>query len=378
MSDVATAIDLFSGCGGFSYGLLQAGFNVRLGIDNNAASIVTFDFNHSHVGARGTTADIRTLSGAEIADMAGLDGRQLDLLVGGPPCQPFSIVGKRQGLADDRGDLVFEFVRLLEELAPKAFVFENVPNFARFGGGTIASEMIERMERAGYAVSAEVLNAAHFGVPQMRKRFFVLGIKGNERPGIPTFSHGPHRLFGQLPLRTCRDVLDDLPDVDTVEAASIWNHEGTSHSRAMLTTFQHLVPGTRDPKSYHDRLHPDRPAYTLRAGNGNFSPLRPVHYRFDRVISVRESARLQAFPDHFTWPESVSRLQQYRQVGNAVPPVLAAQLGRHIAELLKLPLDSSRFGVAPSHYSAAPRISPIERAAQRQRYIRGASVGRSA
>lgn len=374
----ATVVDLFSGCGGLSYGLLEAGFDVRLGVDSNAASIVAFDFNHAHVGSRGLVADVRTLTGADVREAAGLAERRPDLLVGGPPCQPFSIVGKRRGLHDERGNLVFEFVRLLEELEPTAFIFENVANFRRFGGGSIASAVIERMQRAGYALSADVLNAAHYGVAQMRKRFFILGVKGSRAAGIPLPTHGAHALLGQLPVRPCRDVLDDLPDVDTPEAAAFWNHEGTTHSAAMLAIFAQLKPGTRDRKSYHDRLHPNRPAYTLRAGNGNFSPLRPVHYRYDRVISVRESARIQAFPDHFAWPEGLSRLQQYRQVGNAVPPLLAGQLGRYIAELLGLQLDPDRFGTPPPHAHEAPSISPADRAARRQRYIRGASVGRPA
>lgn len=376
--NVATAVDLFSGCGGMSYGLLAAGFDVRLGVDNNAAAISTFNFNHSHVGTKGVVADVRSLSGASIRRLGEFADRRLDLLVGGPPCQPFSIVGKRQGLEDARGSLVFEFVRLLEELEPAAVIFENVANFARFDGGSIAAAVIERFERAGYAVSSGVLNTAHYGVAQMRKRYFIVGVRGHRRPGFPAPTHGRLALLGELPLRTCRDVLEDLPDVDTAAAAAYWNHEGTTHSPGMIAAFESLEPGTRDVKSYHDRLHPDRPAYTLRAGNGNFSPLRPVHYRYNRVVSVRESARIQAFPDHFAWPEAVSRLQQYRQVGNAVPPPLATQLGRYVAEFLALRLDSARFSVAPSHGRTLPTARPEERVARRQRYIRGASIGRLA
>ena len=106
------------------------------------------------------------------------------------------------------------------------------------------------------------------------------------------------------------------------------------HSPAMLEAFAQLRPGTREKKSFHDRLHPDRPSYTLRAGTGNFSPLRPVHYKYDRVISVRESARIQSFSDRFVWPDSIPRLQQYRQVGNAVPPLLAKAIGQFLAKHL--------------------------------------------
>ena len=185
-------------------------------------------------------------------------------------------------------------------------------------------------------------------------------------------------LLGQTPVRTCRDALGDLPDVDTEAALSFRNHEGTCHSPAMIEMFESLAPGTRDPKSHHDRLHPDRPAYTLRAGNGNFSPLRPIHYQYDRVISVRESARIQGFADSFVWPDSTSRLQQYRQVGNAVPPPMALLLGKHLARHMGLSLDPAQFGRPSEAAAGKPSMSVEESIARRRRYIRGASVGRTA
>jgi DNA (cytosine-5)-methyltransferase 1 len=142
--------------------------------------------------------------------------------------------------------------------------------------------------------------------------------------------------------------------------------------------FKELKPGERDPKSHHDRLHPDRPAYTLRAGNGNFSPLRPIHYRYHRVISVRESARIQGFSDSFFWPDDMSRLQQYRQVGNAVPPPLAAIVGRHIATQIGWKLDPEQYGKHSDRMDRMHGLSVEELIARRQNFIRGASVGREA
>lgn len=373
----ATVIELFAGCGGMSAGLLAAGYDVRLGIDINKSAIATYEHNHRHVGASGWTVDLRNLSGAEIRAAARLDGKRPDLLTGGPPCQPFSIIGKRQAFEDARGDLVIEYVRLLREIEPKAFIFENVANFAGVDGGRVAKLVLSSMEAAGYAVSHAVLNASEYGVPQMRKRFFVLGVRGSKAPSMPAPTHGDMALLGQKAIRTCRDALGDLPDVDTEAALSFHNHEGTCHSPAMIKMFESLAPGTRDPKSHHDRLHPDRPAYTLRAGNGNFSPLRPIHYRYNRVISVRESARLQGFPDTFVWPISESRLQQYRQVGNAVPPPMALVLGRHLASNIGLSLDPERFGRPSDAAASTPSPSIKERIAQRRSYIRGASVGRT-
>lgn len=377
MSRAPAVIDLFAGCGGISCGLLAAGYDVRLGIDSYAPAIRTFTYNHEHVGGRGLVADIGTLSGADVREAAGLDDIRPDLVVGGPPCQPFSIIGKRGGFVDKRGSMVLEYARLVEELEPHAFIFENVANFARFEGGAVAALIVDRLERAGYCVTSGVLNAAEYGVAQMRKRFFIVGAKNRRRPGFPDPTHGPRALLGERPIVTCREVLDDLPDVDSLEAMAYPNHEGITHSAVMLARFAQLRPGSRDKASHHDRLHPDRPAYTLRAGTGNFSPLRPVHYRHDRVITVRESARIQSFPDHFVWPEDVSRLQQYRQVGNAVPPLLAERLGKHLASRLSFSLDPERFGVAPDRHGGLVMLSPQERAARRRRYIRGASVGRA-
>ncbi|MGH7270562.1 MAG: DNA cytosine methyltransferase, partial [Polyangiaceae bacterium] len=278
MTNPATVIELFSGCGGMSCGLAMAGFNVVLGADHNAAAIDSFNYNHGHLGARGIVADVRKVDGPGLRDAAGLGRRRLDLLVGGPPCQPFSIIGKRLAFEDERGDLVLEFVRLLKELEPEAFIFENVANFGRIQEGEVARTVIARMQKAGYAVSSGVLDAPEYGIAQMRKRFFIVGTRGKRAPGLPKATHGPFALLGQKPIRACREVLDDLPDVDTEDSLRVRNHDGTTHSPTMLKMFAHLMPGERDPKSHHDRLDPDRPAYTIRAGNGNFTPLRPIHY----------------------------------------------------------------------------------------------------
>lgn len=359
-----------------SCGLGAAGYNVALGVDHNAAAIDAFNYNHEHVGTKGIVANVRELDGKGLRDAAKLGRRRLDLLVGGPPCQPFSIIGKRRALDDERGDLVLEYVRLLKELEPEAFIFENVANFGRIQEGGVARMVIARMDRAGYAVSHGVLDVSAYGVAQMRKRFVVVGVRGTRAIGLPAPTHGNLPLLGQKPIQACRSVLDDLPDVDTEEALGFHNHEGTTHSPAMLRMFETLKPGERDPKSHHDRLDPDRPAYTIRAGNGNFTPLRPIHYRYNRVISVRESARIQSFPDHFSWPDDMSRLQQYRQVGNAVPPLLASVVGLHIAERLGFELDPDEYGRPSGRTDRASVATVEEQIARRRQFIRGASNGR--
>lgn len=367
-------IDLFCGCGGLSTGLLDAGVDVRLGVDVDEPSIATFELNHKSRGSKSLHLDVRTLSGT---DLMAHTGEGIDLLVGGAPCQPFSVAGKQQALADSRGDLIFQFVRLLNETEASAFIFENVPNLASVANGDILARLLGGFRNIGYSVAANVLLAADYGVPQMRKRLFIVGSRDQGViPFPPSPSHVPE-VEGQLtyerPYITASDALDGLPDVLDPEAEEIANHEPTFHTDEMLAAFAGLPPGKREPKSRHDRLHPDRPGYTLRAGTGNFSPLRPVHHRYDRVLSVRECARLQSFTDDFHWPDDQARLQQYRQVGNAVPPLLAKAVVEHVAKFMNWELEPDRFAIAgpPSH----EKLTLAERLERRAKYMRGGASG---
>jgi DNA (cytosine-5)-methyltransferase 1 len=370
-NQIPTVVDLFAGCGGLSTGLMDAGYRVLAGIDNDIPSMVAFDYNHQYRGAEALPSDIRELTGRAVLEH--LKVSKLELLAGGPPCQPFSIAGKRRGLSDPRGKLLGEFLRLVGEIQPTAVLLENVPALVTAHSGDVLREIESELGAMGYRVVAGILNAADYGVPQNRKRLFVIAHPKNRRmsfPPPPTHTGASGSLFGQ-PHVTCRQALDDLPDVETPEAQTIPNHEPTSHTPAMLRAFADLAPGRREPSSYHDRLHPDRPGYTLRAGSGNFSPLRPVHYRHDRVITVRESARLQGLPDHFIWPDALSRLQQYRQVGNAVPPPLARAIGEHLAASMGWQLDPGSVAGDPNTRPPAFMMTPEERDARRKRFQRG-------
>ncbi len=276
-------------------------------------------------------------------------------------------------MEDHRGDLIFEFVRLLAETEADAFIFENVPNLASVANGQALAHLLAALREVGYGATARVLLAADYGVPQMRKRMFIVGRRGaGEIPMPPPATHGPQH-NGRSAYLTAHDALSDLPNVGTPEAEAVANHEPTFHSEPMLEAFARLAPGTREPKSRHDRLHPDRPGYTLRSGTGNFSPLRPVHYRYDRVLSVRECARVQSFSDDFRWPDEQARLQQYKQVGNAVPPLLAQVVGRHIATCMGWTLEPSKFAV-----DGPPECLPLsvaERLKRRERFMRGGASG---
>ncbi len=375
---VPTAIDLFAGCGGFSTGLLDAGVRVLAGFDHERRAMDVYDYNHRDRGARGHVVDLGAATGADLLKLAGVSS--VDIVVGGPPCQAFSIIGKRQGMDDVRGTLLLDYVRFVGEIKPKAFILENVPNLAQMDDGKIYAEVKQSLEALGYTVRAAVLAVADYGVAQMRKRLFMVGVAGKvDLPYPPEPTHGGgggNTLFSKKqPYRTVKDALDDLPDVDSPEAEDIPNHEPTVHSPSMLSALAALPQGARDAKSHHDRLHPDRLSYTLRAGSGNFSPLRPIHHKYDRVISVRESARIQGFSDSFVWPDAIPRLQQYRQVGNAVPPLVAAAVARHLAKIVGWTLDPDAVRGNPATRPAASTSSAEERRLRRLSRIRGASLG---
>ena len=367
-----TGIELFAGCGGLSTGFLDAGLHVAAGFEIDRRAVEAYEYNHAYRGSRGYVADLHEATGAELLERAGID--HADFVIGGPPCQPFSIVGKRQGASDRRANLIDHFVRIVAEVKPNAFLLENVPNLATIEGGRILDQAKAALAALGFAVDHRVVSAADYGVPQNRKRLIILGVKGKGEVRFPERSHGTP----EQPLRSAAEAIGDLPDAGEFGATGIFNHEPTAHSLDMIDRFSRLEQGRRERGSFHDRLHPDRPSYTLRAGSGNFSPLRPVHYQHHRVVTVRESARLQGFSDDFLWPDSIPRLQQYRQVGNAVPPPLAQAIARCLAGQMGWRLDSVALTGDPSDRPPANTLSDDERKARRTSRMRGASLGRVA
>lgn len=367
-----TGIELFSGCGGLSTGFLDAGLRVAAGFEIDRRAVHAYEYNHAYRGSRGYVADLSFASGAELLRLANIE--RADFVVGGPPCQPFSIAGKRQGTKDDRANLIGHFVRIIEELKPSAFLFENVPNLASVANSEILDGVKLNLRKLGYSIGHVIASAADYGVPQNRKRLLVMGIKGKHSMRFPKAS------FGSVdrPHRSASEAIGDLPDAGEFGETGIHNHEPTAHSRDMIERFGRLEAGKRERGSFHDRLHPDRPSYTLRAGSGNFSPLRPVHYKYDRVITVRESARLQGFSDYFLWPDSIPRLQQYRQVGNAVPPPMAEVFAVCLAEQMGWTLDTASHAGDPSARAPANTLTDDERKALRAARTRGASLGKIA
>jgi len=368
----AVGIELFAGCGGLSTGFLDAGLHVVAGFEIDRRAVDAYEYNHAYRGSRGYLADLNILSGSELLELSGIE--RADFIIGGPPCQPFSIVGKRQGALDGRAGLVGQFIRIIGELRPAAFLLENVPNLASIADGAILEDAEVALRRLGYSVEHRVVSAADFGVPQNRKRLIVLGVRGNRTVRFPVPSHGGT----DRPFRSASGAIGDLPDAGEFGETGIFNHEPTAHSLDMIGRLSRLEVGRRERGSFHDRLHPDRPSYTLRAGSGNFSPLRPVHYKHHRVITVRESARLQGFSDDFIWPDRIPRLQQYRQVGNAVAPPMANAFAVCLAEQMGWTLNNAALTGDASARPPANALTDVQRKAMRNSRVRGASLGKVA
>lgn len=342
-------IDLFSGCGGLSYGFEMAGYNTLLGVDFDAAAIESFTKNHQ--GAVGLCGDITEIPTSEILDKIG--NKSVDVIVGGPPCQGMSLSGPRK-FHDPRNQLYLSFIRVVAEIQPKAFVIENVPGLVGLYKGAIKESILEEFGKLGYSVSYQILNAVEYGVPQARRRVFFVGIKGEgEKFEFPTPTH-----FFENDWITAEEAVSDLPLLDdhlgeVVENYStdplndyqlfmrknscfVHNHQATNHSDITKKIIS-MVPEGGNHKDLPDeyrktrnfnvawtRYHSRKPAPTIDTGHRHH-----FHYKGNRVPTVRENARFQSFPDDFIFLGN--RTQQYRQVGNAVPPLLA----NAIAEALK-------------------------------------------
>ncbi len=339
---VLNVVDVFAGCGGLSYGFRKAGFKIILGIDNDKDSAETFLKNHP--GAKYLIKDVNKITKNDITEAVG--NREVDLVIGGPPCQGFSVSGKRVFL-DPRNSLYMQFFRILDMLNPKAAVVENVPGLKHMYQGKALESIVQEFEKRGYTVSYKILKAAEFGVPQIRRRIIIVGTKGKKFE-FPDPS-------GKIV--TLWDAISDLPfldgEIESTEYAAnpqneyqmimrknsrvLHNHAGTKHSTRTIETIR-LVPEGKNYKSLPEhlqntrkvhiawtRLDSSKPSVTIDTGHRHY-----FHPKADRVPTVRECARIQSFPDMFVFYGS--KTSQYRQVGNAVPPLLAYAVAKKLKE----------------------------------------------
>lgn len=365
------AIDLFSGVGGMSLGIKQAGFRVIGAFDAESLHIRTYKKNFPSVKAH--AIDLARTTSSELRRLSQCQYQDIDLVFGGPPCQGFSIGGHRK-VNDDRNLLVFDFIRLVRGLRPKYFILENVQGLLSKRHEITLDLVLKRSKLAGYRMTQDirVLNAADFGVPQRRKRVFILGYRSD---CAPIFYPEP------IAIRNCEgkdyqpvvsDALDDLPVGNGVEylfnqdrydglfaepsshyaklMRNLIQEEGdryskyraptkiltgclrTRHDPEVIRRFRDTMPGSVEPISRYIRLSSSGLAPTLRAGTGpergsHTSP-RPIHPIEPRCITVREGARLHSFPDWFQF--HAAKWHAFRQIGNSVPPRLARAVGQAV------------------------------------------------
>jgi DNA (cytosine-5)-methyltransferase 1 len=326
-----TALSLFSGGGGLDLGFSTADFSVACSTDIDTFSCKTLELNKGkkpfYKNAHSIPADIREVSARSLLDKASFPYGAVDIVLGGPPCQAFSVFGRRKGLDDPRGNLVWEYLKIIEEIKPKAFVFENVAGIKSIHGGQLFKEILEELSLNGmYTISAHSYQVADYGIPQFRDRVLIIGaLNGVSVPHmIPT--HGGKTLLATKKYRTSQEALRYLPDPG--KQSSVPNHIGRLHSQRIINRYNNLVFGERDPKTRINRLNPNNPSFTIIVGSDAGGGKGHVHPFIPREVTPRESARMQTFPDW--WEFYGTGRHVIRQVGNAVPPLFAALLAEHL------------------------------------------------
>jgi DNA (cytosine-5)-methyltransferase 1 len=321
---------LFTGGGGLDLGLEDAGFEIRLCLDSNKAACDTIRLNRPKIPV--IEKDICKVTGEDILRPTGLDVGETSLISGGPPCQSFSVLGQRKGLKDPRGGLIFEFVRIVDELKPKAFLLENVNGLTMAHSKRAAERIVDAFNEIGYKPTRRVLDAVNFGVPQYRRRVFFTGGRGVSIEAMPPVVYGDDKqatLLGRRLLhpRAVRWALQSPPPLEGLP-----NHVKRPHGDRVRKRYEKLRPGQRDKIDHTDRLEWDRPSGTVLVGSAAGGGRPHIHPEEPRVITVREAARLQTFPDD--WVFAGSSTEQYRQIGNAVPVLLARAVGESLLQQL--------------------------------------------
>jgi DNA (cytosine-5)-methyltransferase 1 len=334
------AMSIFAGGGGLDEGFKAAGYEIVCSIDieewacdtlrrNNPDSIILGPPMHS--------GNVKQMSPEQVSEITGIRAGELDMLMGGPPCQPFSQAAsqrflktdekfKRKGFdCQEKGTLLFDFVDYILFFKPRNFLIENVPGLLSVDGGEQLSAALNLLREAGYSVSMpKVVDAVDYGVPQFRQRLIVWGSKTVSKPKLPDPSHSKvpdmlterHRVVAQALVGIPRSV----PNIDV-----------RSHKWSSVERYQKLDFGKREKLGRVDRLDPLRPSKTVIAGGMNGGGRSHLHPFVARTLSVRECARLQSFSDSYEFLGSIAR--QFTQVGNAVPPLLAEKIAWHIRSM---------------------------------------------
>lgn len=358
-------ISLFSGGGGLDLGFVEADYNIVWAIDNTINAVETYKQN---IGPHIICEDINAIDTVMLP--------KADVVIGGPPCQSFSLAGKRN-TEDERGQLVWKYIHIIEAVKPRAFVFENVTGIlsAKNAKGDKIVDLLKcAFQDIGYNLSVKIINAADYGVPQRRKRVIIVGLKGDKQFEFPAATHNENGANGLKTYVSVKDALDDLPKASQDDKSSVkYNIEPQNEYQTMMrssnSVTEHFLPRMSDLDKYiiehvkpggnymdipsevnssrirrlqrdgghttcYGRMHPDLPSYTINTYFNRPNVGCNIHYKENRLITVREALRLQSFPDSYVIV-STSKQGKNLIVGNAVPPMLA----KIIATQLKKYLD---------------------------------------
>jgi DNA (cytosine-5)-methyltransferase 1 len=353
------AIDLFAGAGGLSYGLSEAGFDVRVGVEIDREAALTLGKNHQ--GLNVIETDMRMLKASTIFEHANLNGEQIALVAGGPPCRGFSVSNRKsRHLENPLNSLYHEFFRIVKELSPKMFLFENVEGVCTLAKGSVLKDILDISQKLGYFTNYYFVNSEKFGVPQKRKRVLFIGSQKK-----------PFSLISiQMPPVSVREAIDDLPVIEngnTIDnmpysknsqlsnyqkimrcksKKEVANNKVSRNGELALTRYK-LIPQGGNWKNLppdlmsnyknlenchrwiYYRLKWNEPSIVI----SNFRKNMLIHPQQDRGLSVREAARLQSFPDHYVFHGQLGSQQQ--QIANAVPPILAKWVGSELVKGLE-------------------------------------------
>lgn len=350
-------VDLFAGVGGLSYGFSKLpAFNIIAANEIEKDISIAYTLNHPEV--KMLNCDIAELTEERILEAVG--DKKIDLIVGGPPCQSYSTLGKRQ--MDDRASLFLQYKRILMILQPRAFVFENVVGILSMDRGRLFKQIQAEFEELGYSLKHQVLNAVDYGVPQLRERVILVGMKGENTFEYPAPTHGK----GLIPYVALKDAIGDLPVLKSGQSSSTYSHDSNNEFLAFVRADgaaevsehtspkngEHLIrimealqdgqskndlPEEIRPKSGYGNTYAklwwDRPSTTVTRNFACPSSSRCIHPRDSRAMSIREGARLQSFPDDYKFygSDGMKRLE----IGNAVPPLLSVAIARQMLDALR-------------------------------------------
>jgi len=373
MTSRLTCVDLFCGAGGFSLGFLKAGFEIVAATDYQESAQRTYTHNLDSPFLR---ADIADLAGdlEPLKDRRDFDEERIDVVVGGPPCKGFSTAGVYNP-EDPRTSLLHHYIRVVKRLQPRAIVVENVPGAKALQGGAYVDALLKNARELGYKTRMLELNAADYGVPQLRKRLIFIGYRDDSPISRPVPTHTGDARQKRLSERslnkkhvTVAEAISDLAFLGPGEESSdyklppeseyqermrrahdghLFNHKAPDHSDTVQERFRtleagggidDLPPRLQTEKHSMRKYDPTEPAHTVTTLPEDF-----VHYEQPRIPTVRELARLQSFPDWFEFkgprttggPRRIDSLPQYSQVGNAVPPLMAEAIGRQVKAILQ-------------------------------------------